>query len=108
MNREAAQGHDVAVSETAPGRIAVSGDLTFATARVARELGLRVLGAARGERLVIDCAAVRRADSAGLAVLLEWLSWGRRRSRVIELDNLPPSLLAIARISEVDGLLRAG
>jgi len=56
---------------------------------------------------VIDCSGVARADSAGLAVLLDWLAWGRRKSRTVSLENLPASLLAIAKISEVEGLLQA-
>jgi phospholipid transport system transporter-binding protein len=56
---------------------------------------------------VVDCAGVTKADSAGLAVLLDWLAWGRRKSRAVSLENLPPSLIAIARISEVDGLISA-
>jgi hypothetical protein len=40
-------------------------------------------------------------------VLLDWLAWGRRKSRNVTLENLPASLLAIARISEIDGLLTA-
>ncbi len=97
----------VAISESGAGRIVVTGELTFATARDARQLGVLVLESSRAERLVVDCAGVTRADSAGLAVLLDWLSWGRRRSRPVSLENLPASLLAIARISEVDGLLTA-
>jgi phospholipid transport system transporter-binding protein len=97
----------IGISEPTPGRIVVTGELTFATARDARQLGTLVLESSRADRLVIDCAAVTRADSAGLAVLLDWLAWARRKSRVIELQNLPPSLVAIARISEVDGLLTA-
>jgi phospholipid transport system transporter-binding protein len=95
----------VDISEPASGRVVVSGELTFATARDARHIGLLVLESSRAERIVIDCGAVTRADSAGLAVLLDWLSWGRRKSRAITLENLPASLVAIARISEVDGLL---
>ena len=97
----------VGISEPASGRIVVTGELTFATARDARQLGVLVLESSRAERLVIDCAAVSRADSAGLAVLLDWLAWGRRQSRPLALENLPQSLVAIARISEVDGLLTA-
>jgi hypothetical protein len=40
-------------------------------------------------------------------VLLDWLAWGRRKSRVISLENLPAPLVAIAKISEVEGLLLA-
>jgi len=97
----------VQVSEPIQGRIIVSGELTFATARDARQVGTLVLESSRAPSLVIDCAGVARADSAGLAVLLDWLAWARRKSRPVELVTLPPSLVAIAKISEVDGLLAA-
>jgi phospholipid transport system transporter-binding protein len=105
MPAESVHNARVGISEPSPGRIAVAGDLTFATARDARQLGVLVLESSRADRLVIDCSAVSRADSAGLAVLLDWLAWGRRKSRSISLENLPASLLAIARISEVDEML---
>jgi phospholipid transport system transporter-binding protein len=90
------------------GRIAVVGELTFATAREARQAGLQVFEASGARVFTLDCSSVSRADSAGLAVLLDWLAWGRRHSRPVKLENLPESLIAIARISEVDELLRAG
>lgn len=94
------------ISETGDGRVVITGELTFATAREARQIGLLVLESSRAERIVVDCAGVTRADSAGLAVLLDWLAWARRKSRVVTLENLPASLVAIARISEVDSLLQ--
>jgi phospholipid transport system transporter-binding protein len=107
MQAGARQEVRAAVSEPSSGRVVVDGELTFATAREARQVGLLVLESSRADRIVIDCAGVTRADSAGLAVLLDWLAWGRRKSRGIKLENLPASLLAIARISEVDELLSA-
>jgi phospholipid transport system transporter-binding protein len=107
MKREAGQRARVSISEPSVGRVIVTGELTFGTAREARQLGVLVLESSRAERIVVDCAAVTRADSAGLAVLLDWLAWGRRHSRTVGLENLPASLIAIARISEVDGLLTA-
>jgi phospholipid transport system transporter-binding protein len=97
----------VGISEAASGRVTVTGELTFASARDARQIGVLVLESSRAERIVIDCSGVTRADSAGLAVLLDWLAWGRRKSRVISLENLPAPLVAIAKISEVEGLLQA-
>ena len=97
----------VEISEPTQGRIVVSGELTVATAREARQVGTLVLEGSRAPNLVIDCAGVARADSAGLAVLLDWLAWARRKSRPVKLENLPASLVAIAKISEVDGLLTA-
>jgi phospholipid transport system transporter-binding protein len=107
VSGEARQNVRVGISEPAAGRIVVTGELTFASARDARQLGVLVLESSRAARLIIDCSGVTRADSAGLAVLLDWLAWGRRKSRPVTLENLPSSLLAIARISEVDGLLTA-
>ena len=108
MKGEAAQQRArVSISEPTSGRVVVTCDLTFGTAREARQIGILVLESSRADRIVVDCAAVTRADSAGLAVLLDWLAWGRRRARPLSLQNLPASLIAIARISEVDGLLTA-
>ena len=95
----------IEVSEPSQGRVTVTGELTFATARDARQFGVLVLESSSAQSIVIDCSGVTRADSAGLAVLLDWLAWGRRKSRALSLQNLPASLLAIARISELDGLL---
>jgi phospholipid transport system transporter-binding protein len=104
----AAREHvNVEISEPAPGRVVVKGELTFATARDARQLGTLVLEGSSAPDLVIDCAGVVRADSAGLAVLLDWLAWARRKSRRVRFENLPASLVAIARISEVDDLIAA-
>jgi phospholipid transport system transporter-binding protein len=107
MSGEPGHNGRVGISEPTSGRVVVTGELTFASARDARQLGMLVLESSRADRIVVDCAGVTRADSAGLAVLLDWLAWGRRKSRVIGLENLPASLVAIARISEVDELLSA-
>src|ERR1041384_138804 len=107
MNDATRQDVKVGISEPTSGRVVVTGELTFASARDARQLGMLVLESTSANRIVVDCAGVTRADSAGLAVLLDWLAWGRRKSRSVSLENLPESLVAIARISEVDELLSA-
>jgi phospholipid transport system transporter-binding protein len=107
MKGEPGQRPRVSISEPTSGRVEVTGELTFGTAREARQVGILVLESSRAQRIVVDCSGVSRADSAGLAVLLDWLAWGRRKSRPLSLQNLPASLIAIARISEVDELLTA-
>jgi len=107
MKSETSRSAGFQISESSPGRVVVAGELTFGTARNARQLGVLVLEGSRAERIIVDCGGVTRADSAGLAVLLDWLAWGRRRSRAVALENLPASLVTIARISEVDELLSA-
>ena len=98
----------VMIIESAPGHYGVRGALTFATARQACDAGVRALAASREASIEVDCAEVRASDSAGLAVLIEWLAWARRSDRKLRFANVPEALRAIARICELDGLLLGG
>jgi phospholipid transport system transporter-binding protein len=55
----------------------------------------------------VDLAGVAEADSAGLALLIEWLRVARQRSQRIQFANMPAQINALARISEVEDLLAA-
>jgi phospholipid transport system transporter-binding protein len=103
------QNRTVQVVEAAPDRLNVSGALTFETARVAYEAGLRTLrNGASGSALQIDCAGVTESDSAGLAVLIEWLSCATKLGRGVRFENLPEGIRAAAQISDVAAILEAG
>ena len=104
---EGASG-DLRLVGSAAGHFAASGPLTFATARRARELGLQAFAAAPGEGLEIDCAGITACDSAGLAVLLDWLGTARHAGRKLRYTQLPAGIAALARISEVEELLVGG
>jgi phospholipid transport system transporter-binding protein len=91
-----------------PGKLQAQGPLTFASARGACALGEQTLAQAAGADLEIDCAGVTASDSAGLAVLLEWLGALRRAGRSLRYTQLPQGLASLARISEVDQLLERG
>ena len=93
---------------TAPGRLAVRGALTFGNARGARNEGLHALRTAGGQDLEMDCAGITHSDSAGLAVMLDWMAVMKREGRPLCFANLPPGLLAVARISGVEEMLQRG
>jgi len=93
---------------SANGRFTARGPLTFATARQAREQGLQCLASAAARELEVDCGGVTAADSAGLAVLLDWLGAMKRAGRALRYTHLPQGLVALGRISEVEGLLERG
>jgi phospholipid transport system transporter-binding protein len=82
--------------------------MTFETARRACEAGVKLFKATRLPQLEVDCGSVTEADSAGLAVLLEWLKWARKNDRGMRFANLPRTIRAVARISEVEPLLDEG
>lgn len=95
------------LSAAGPGRFSAAGPLTFATARAARAAGLAALAAA-SQPTQIDCAGVTAADSAGLAVLLDWLAAAKLGGRSLSFAALPEGLSALGRISEVSQLLASG
>jgi phospholipid transport system transporter-binding protein len=93
------------VSTSAPGRYEVRGALTFASARRAFDSGVKALSGSNQAAIEVDCGGVQTADSAGLAVLLAWLAWAHQHGRQLKFVRLPEAIIAIARISDVDGLL---
>ena len=78
-------------------RLAARGPLTFATARAAREQGLQALARTRASGLEIDCSGITRSDSAGLAVLLDWLGAVKRAGGTLRYTRLPEGLSALGR-----------
>ena len=53
----------------------------------------------------LDLSQVSRADSAGLAVVLEWFRMAHAKGIKINLEQVPDKLDALARICEVHGML---
>lgn len=92
----------------AEGQLAALGALTFVTARRAHEEGLRSLSGPATRGLEIDFGGITASDSAGLAVLLDWLGAAKRAGRSLRYRRLPAGLVALARISEVEELLERG
>jgi phospholipid transport system transporter-binding protein len=92
----------------AEGSLSAQGRLTFASARQACDLGVQMLARASGARLEIDCRGISASDSAGLAVLLEWLGVAKRTGRSLRYTHLPQGLAALAAISDVRELLERG
>jgi|SRR5450755_1149826 phospholipid transport system transporter-binding protein len=84
-------------------RAMLSGELRFDTVGSLLEAGSRVIG--EGRVAVIDLANVSAGDSAGLALLIEWLSVARNVDRPLRYENIPSQLQQLARLSEVEELL---
>ncbi|MFW5450756.1 MAG: lipid asymmetry maintenance protein MlaB [Methylophagaceae bacterium] len=53
----------------------------------------------------IDLAEVTRSDSAGLALLIEWMRSADKESKEIVFHNIPEQMLAIAGASGLDEIL---
>ena len=86
------------------GSVQISGEMTFnTTPQLYREFESHLRG--EGTELIIDLGQVDRADSSGLALLLEWQAMARRLNRTLHITNAPQNLLSLAKLCEADMLL---
>lgn len=98
-------------AQTGSAFVAVSPDvyrlqaaLTFATVAALRKDGLRLIESAQKD-LTLDLQGVPSVDSAGLALLIDWLASARARSRTLHYAQPPQTLLSLARLSDVEKLI---
>lgn len=92
------------VEITADGRASLAGPLTIeSVAAVFRRMERR--GAEETPLRKVDLAGVTSADSAGLALLLEWQARARAAGGKLSVENVPNGLLRLARLCEAVDLL---
>lgn len=90
----------ITLSETQPGTIRLSGTLTMDNAAEAQT---RLASALLNGAMTLDLSGVERCDSAALALLL---SLRRRKDTPdLRLENIPPTLLGLAKLYELSPLL---
>lgn len=85
------------------GRLLLSGELSMST--VPELLKQDCFQPAAEGEIRIDLQAVQRADSAGVALLIEWQRAAHQQQRSISFHGIPAQMLAIAQLSGVDELL---
>ena len=90
--------------EAGGGRYLLEGAVTMATVTALRSAGLRAFTHSKGA-IEVDLSGVVRADSGALALLIDWLAWARSARRTLKFVAPPATLLALARLSDVEPLL---
>ncbi|MEX2123107.1 MAG: STAS domain-containing protein [Woeseia sp.] len=88
------------------GSFSLKGDMTFSTAGdILRESEEPF---EKHTRIEVDLSGVTDTDSAGLALLLEWITWANHTVREIRFTGVPAVIDAIAKTTEVENLLKKG
>lgn len=90
----------VRIIDRGDGEYAVAGDLTFAGIDRATLKANSFLQAA--DPIVLDLSEVANTDSAGLALLIEWLKDARKRHKQLRFKNLPTQLQTLVKLSGLD------
>ena len=88
---------------TADNRLQVSGELSFKNVPELVLMSQKYFENSDG--LDVDLADVNRADSAGVALLIEWQRLAQKQKKSINFFNIPSQMMAIARLCGVDELL---
>lgn len=81
---------------------APAGELTMVSAPAVLEDGRRL---ARAGDLVVDFAGVTVADSAALALLLDWMRCARAAGNRLAVRGLPAAMASLAALYDIDALL---
>jgi phospholipid transport system transporter-binding protein len=82
------------------GQFVIDGDLTFATIDKQTLKSFSFLKGAK--EITIDLGRVSSTDSAGLALMIEWIKYSRHNRTQIAFKNIPEQLLNLAKLSGFD------
>ena len=88
------------------GQFALSGRMSFDTAGQILKESEEMFD--EHTLIEVDLCGVTHTDSAGLALMLEWITWANHTVREIRFQDTPEKIDAIARTTEVDHLLKRG
>lgn len=91
---------EISVLEHKPGRLIVNGDLTFANVNKQTIKLFSFLN--QPQKIILDLRHVANSDSAGLALIIEWLKLARQQQIELVFENTPIQLLSIARLSGLE------
>ena len=91
------------LNDLGEGRFELSGDVSFHTAEdILRSSGKLFAGL---DSIEVNLSNVKQTDSAGLALLLEWISRATAASTEICFTNIPEKIHAIAVTADINELL---
>ena len=93
----------VQIETLGPGHYQLVGDLTFETVTALCKQK-KVFFRQQGDVLV-DLSLVSKADSAGLACLLELVRQAKSRNVEIKFDNIQKQLHSLVRVSGLENLM---
>ncbi len=90
----------LSIKEQRPGVFLIEGPLTFASIDKKTVKSFNFLNSA--DHICIDLGDVETTDSAGLALMIEWIKQSRQYRTRLSFRNIPPQLLALAKLSGFD------
>ncbi len=91
--------------DAAAGVLRLSGILDYQTGTSLRAQGRQLLQSYTDTKLSVDCAAVEKSSSVGIALLLAFMRDAVEFGLKLNIVNLPPEMQKIAQVSELETIL---
>ena len=95
---------DFELSDLGDGRFTLCGDMSFDTVEQILRASDKLFDGQ--SNIEVDLSGVAKTDSAGLALLLEWIASAKHSKREIRFAAVPVKVLEIAQTTEVDDFLK--
>jgi len=90
----------VQVIEQEPGQFIIAGDLTFST--IDKKTANAIAFLASAKEVTLDLSQVGQADSAGLALMIEWVKYARGKRCHAVFKNIPEQLRSLAKLGGLE------
>ena len=90
----------LAIIDQGAGQFVVDGDLTFASIDKKTVKSFDFLNT--NKFITIDLGRVACTDSAGLALMIEWIKYTRQHKTQLRFKNIPEQLRNLAKLSGFD------
>jgi phospholipid transport system transporter-binding protein len=82
------------------GHVIVDGDMTFSS--IEKKISSAFDFLTRTKQVTVDLSGVGNADSAGLALLIEWIKYARSKRVQLRIKNVPNQILNLAKLSGLE------
>lgn len=86
-------------------RLLIKGDLNFASVVSLWDESLPILKDLSTQTLTFDLSQVKTCNSAGLALLIEWIKSAKQAQKAIQFLNIPGNLAAIIKLADIGHLV---
>lgn len=81
----------------------IRGDLDFSNVMSVYNKSLPLFG--KTSEWVFDFSQLHSSDSAGLALMVEWMKLSKKMNSVISFNHLSEEIMSLAKAADMDGML---
>jgi len=93
------------IVEVSFGALRLSGVLDFRSGPQLRVSGQKLIRESQSAALLLDCSAVEKSSSVGVALLLAFMRDAAAAGKTLAMSGLPSDMRQIAQVSGLDDLL---